>query len=54
MLRIPLCDLLGIELQITQAAMSVFALAELVVAASNAGAWALSIGYRRPSQDLAR
>jgi len=45
-----ICELLGIEVPIIQAGMSLFASAELVAAVSNAGAWAASAAGGGPQR----
>ena len=54
MLRTPLCDLLGIEVPVIQAGMSIYTSAELVIAVSNAGGLGSLGCWRRPPEDLAR
>jgi enoyl-[acyl-carrier protein] reductase II len=54
MIRTALCDLLGIDVPIIQAGMSVFTSAELAAATSNAGGLGTLGGWRRPTDDLAR
>jgi enoyl-[acyl-carrier protein] reductase II len=49
-----ICELLGIEVPIIQAGMSLFTSAELVAAVSNAGALGSLGCWRRPADDLAR
>src|SRR5438045_29909 len=49
-----ICELLGIEVPIIQAGMSLFTSAELVAAVSNAGALGSLGCWRRPAEDLAR
>ena len=52
MLRTPLCDLLGINVPIIQAGMSVLSSAELVAAVSNAGGLGSLGAWRRPPDNL--
>ena len=53
-MRTRLCDLLGIDFPIIQAAMSIFGSAELVAAVSNAGGLGSLGCWRRPPDDVAR
>lgn len=52
MIRTPVCDLLGIETPIVQAGMGMFTSAELVAAASNAGALGSLGAGLRPVDDV--
>jgi enoyl-[acyl-carrier protein] reductase II len=54
MLHTSLCELLGIEHPVIQAAMSLFTSAELVAAVSNAGGLGSLGAWRRPTEDLTR
>ncbi|MBC8280090.1 MAG: nitronate monooxygenase [Chloroflexi bacterium] len=54
MLRTLLCDLLGIEIPIIQAGMSVLSSAELVAAVSNAGGLGSLGAWRRPPENLSQ
>src|SRR3989442_14684809 len=49
-----ICELLGIEVPIIQAGMSLFTSAELVAAVANAGALGSLGCWRRPADDPAR
>lgn len=53
-MRTRLCELLGIDLPIIQAGMSIFTSAELVCAVSNAGGLGSLGCWRRPPEDLER
>ena len=54
MIRTDLCELLGIDVPIIQAGMSVFTSAKLAAATSNAGGLGTLGGWRRQTDDLAR
>jgi len=53
-MRSPLCDLVGIEVPIIQAGMSIFTSPELAAAVSNAGALGSLGAWNRPVDDLRR
>jgi nitronate monooxygenase/enoyl-[acyl-carrier protein] reductase II len=54
MLRTPLCDLVGIDVPVIQAGMSIYTSPELAAAVSNAGALGSLGAWQRPADQLRR